>query len=137
MTFHNQPGGTILRVAHLDLEGLTMDREVMKVRDSLSAKFAEFCYNGFWFAPEMDFVRHAIAYSQKHVTGMVKLKLYKGNTVVVGRKADNPLYSADLASMDQEGGAEGIDYEPSDAQGFIRINATRLKAYHIVEKKAK
>lgn len=126
---YETPGGTILRHAHLDLEGLCMDREVMKVRDTLSAKFAEFCYNGFWFAPEMDFVRNAVDFSQQNVTGYVNLELYKGNVTVIGRYSDEALYSADLASMDQEGGGANFDYNPADAQGFIRINATRLKAW--------
>ncbi|CAH0515932.1 unnamed protein product [Peronospora belbahrii] len=126
---YETPGGTILRHAHLDLEGLCMDREVMKVRDSLSAKFAEFCYNGFWFAPEMDFVRNAVDFSQQNVTGYVHLELYKGNVTIIGRYSDEALYSADLASMDQEGGGDNFDYHPADAQGFIRINATRLKAW--------
>ena len=134
---YETPGGTILRAAHLDLEGLCMDREVMKVRDLLSTKFAEFAYNGFWFAPEMDFVRHAITYSQRHVTGFVDIELYKGNVTIVGRFSENPLYSADLASMDKEGGDGAIDYNPSDAQGFIRINGTRLKAYKIVNDRSK
>lgn len=127
---YETPGGTILREAHLDLEGLCLDREVTKLRDSLSAKFAEFAYNGFWFAPEMEFVRHAIDFSQQNVTGYVHLELYKGNVTVVGRHSDYALYSADLASMDQEGGGADFDYNPADAQGFIRINATRLKAWN-------
>lgn len=133
---YETPGGTILRHAHLDLEGLCMDREVMKVRDMLSEKFAEFCYNGFWFAPEMEMVRNAIEFSQAHITGFVDVELYKGNVTVVGRFSDNPLYSADLASMDQEGGDAAIDYDPSDAQGFIRINGTRLKAYNVIKQRA-
>ncbi|RHY35979.1 hypothetical protein DYB38_013227, partial [Aphanomyces astaci] len=133
---YETPGGTLLRAAHLDLEGLCLDREVMKLRDSLSVKFAEFCYNGFWFAPEMDFVRHAIEFSQKNVTGYVDLELYKGNVTVIGRYSNVALYSADLASMDLEGGGANIEYNPSDAQGFIRINATRLKAHNLVQKRA-
>ncbi|TMW63255.1 hypothetical protein Poli38472_002196 [Pythium oligandrum] len=127
---YETPGGTILREAHLDLEGLCMDREVMKLRDSLSAKFAEFAYNGFWFAPEMEFVRNAIDFSQQNITGYVHLELYKGNVTVLGRHSDYALYSADLASMDQEGGGAHFDYNPADSQGFIRINATRLKAWN-------
>ncbi|KDO32901.1 argininosuccinate synthase [Saprolegnia parasitica CBS 223.65] len=133
---YETPGGTILRDAHLDLEGLCMDREVMKLRDALSVKFAEFCYNGFWFAPEMDFVRHAIAFSQKAIAGHVDVELYKGNVTITGRYSDVALYSADLASMDMEGGGANIEYNPSDAQGFIRINATRLKAYNCIQKKS-
>ncbi|KAJ0408530.1 hypothetical protein P43SY_006460 [Pythium insidiosum] len=127
---YETPGGTILREAHLDLEGLCMDREVMKLRDGLSAKFAEFCYNGFWFAPEMEFVRNAINFSQQNISGEVHLELYKGNVTVIGRKSEFALYSADLASMDQEGGGAHFDYNPADSQGFIRINATRLKAWN-------
>jgi argininosuccinate synthase len=132
---YETPGGTILRAAHLDLEGLCVDREVMKIRDTLSAKFAELTYNGFWFAPEMEFVRNSIDYSQNNVTGYVHLELYKGNVTVIGRHSDFALYSADLASMDQEGGGAHFDYNPSDAQGFIRINATRLKAWNHLQKK--
>ncbi|KAH9173628.1 hypothetical protein AeNC1_017715, partial [Aphanomyces euteiches] len=77
---------------------------------------------------------NAISYSQKNITGHVDLELYKGNVTVIGRYSDVALYSADLASMDQEGGGENIEYNPSDAQGFIRINATRLKAFHLVAK---
>ncbi|RHZ35160.1 hypothetical protein DYB26_000890 [Aphanomyces astaci] len=84
----------------------------------------------------MDFVRHAIEFSQKNVTGYVDLELYKGNVTVIGRYSNVALYSADLASMDLEGGGANIEYNPSDAQGFIRINATRLKAHNLVQKRA-
>lgn len=132
---YETPGGEILRQAHLDLEGLCMDREVFKIRDMLSDKFAEFCYNGFWFAPEMDFVKQSIELSQKNVTGSVDLVLYRGNVMVVGRMSDVALYSSELASMDQEGGDASVDYEPKDAEGFIKINATRLKAYQVLKEK--
>jgi argininosuccinate synthase len=83
----------------------------------------------------MEFVRNSIDYSQNNVTGYVHLELYKGNVTVIGRHSDFALYSADLASMDQEGGGAHFDYNPSDAQGFIRINATRLKAWNHLQKK--
>jgi len=125
---YETPAGTLLRAAHLDIEGMTMDREVMRVRDLMANEFSRLCYNGYWFAPEMALVLNSIDYSQKHVTGTVHVKLYKGNITVVGREAPNALYSEDLASMDIEDGGNGLDYNPMDSQGFIRINAVRLRA---------
>jgi argininosuccinate synthase len=130
---YETPAGTILLNAHRDLEGLTMDREVMKIRDMFSGKFSEFAYNGFWFAPEMDLVRNAITQSQQGVDGMVTVKLYKGVAYPIARTSPVSLYNADLSSMDEEGG-----YNQQDAGGFIRINALRLKTYSVVQaKKAK
>jgi len=126
---YETPGGTLLREAHLDLEGLTLDREVYRLAQGLGAEFARLCYNGFWFAPEMDLVRHSVDYAQKDVTGVVTLELYKGNVIARGRTSPNSLYVPDLASMDIEGGGDDFDYNPSDAAGFIRINAVRLKTY--------
>lgn len=126
---YETPGGTLLREAHLDLEGLCMDREVKRISETLSAEFARLCYYGFWFAPEMDLVRHSIDYSQRDVEGVVELELYKGNIIGKGRSSPKALYNADLASMDIEGGGDAFDYNPADAQGFIRINAVRLKSY--------
>ena len=125
---YETPGGTILREAHLDLEGMCMDREVVRLRDMLGQEWARLVYNGFWFAPEMEFIHNSIDFSQQNVTGSVVLELYKGNVTVVGRSSPTALYSADLASMDIEDGGEGIDYNPADAQGFIRINSVRLCA---------
>jgi argininosuccinate synthase len=130
---YETPGGTILRDAHQDLEGITMDREVLRIRDLLSKEWATLCYNGFWYAPEMEMVMNAVDFSQKNVTGAVELKLYRGNVIILGRESPCPLYSADLASMDIDDGGEGIDYNPQDAHGFIRINAVRLKANRIRE----
>jgi argininosuccinate synthase len=130
---YETPAGTLLREAHLDIEGITMDREVMRVRDVMSDEFARLAYNGYWFAPEMDMVMNSIDYSQKHVTGTVHLKLYKGNITVMGREAPNALYSEELASMDIEDGGNGLDYNPMDSQGFIRINAVRLRASKVRE----
>eukprot|EP00594_Rhizosolenia_setigera_P005137 CAMPEP_0178950366 /NCGR_PEP_ID=MMETSP0789-20121207/6611_1 /TAXON_ID=3005 /ORGANISM="Rhizosolenia setigera, Strain CCMP 1694" /LENGTH=419 /DNA_ID=CAMNT_0020631081 /DNA_START=165 /DNA_END=1424 /DNA_ORIENTATION=- len=126
---YETPGGTLLRAAHMDLEGICMDREVKRITETLSNEFARLCYNGFWFAPEMDLIRHSIDYSQNDVVGKVHLELYKGNITVTGRSSPNSLYNADLASMDIEGGGEAFDYNPGDAQGFIRINSVRLKTY--------
>jgi len=125
---YETPGGTMLRAAHLDLEGVCMDREVKRISEGLSNEFARLCYNGFWFAPEMDLIKHALDYGQKDVEGVVEIELYKGNVTVKGRKSPKSLYHADLASMEiEDGGA--FDYNPADAQGFIRINSVRLKTY--------
>lgn len=126
---YETPGGTLLRDAHMDLEGVCMDREVKRIAEGMAAEFARLCYNGFWFAPEMDLIRHSVTYSQRDVTGVVSLELYKGNVIARGRSSPNSLYSPDLASMDIEGGGDAFDYNPSDAAGFIRINAVRLKTY--------
>jgi len=131
---YETPAGTVLRAAHLDLEGITMDREVMRIRDMLSAEWARLCYYGFWYAPEMELVMNSINFSQKNVTGGVEIKLYKGNVTIMGRESPCALYSADLASMDIEGGGASLNYNPMDAEGFIRINAVRLKANKILRK---
>jgi len=129
---YETPAGTVLRQAHLDLEGITMDREVMRIRDMMSAEFSRLCYNGFWYAPEMELVRNSIEFSQQNITGAVELKLYKGNVIILGRESPCALYSADLASMDIEDGGKSLEYNPMDAQGFIRINAVRLRANSIL-----
>jgi argininosuccinate synthase len=126
---YETPGGTVLRAAHMDLEGICMDREVKRISDYLSNEFSRLCYNGFWFAPEMELIRHALDYSQRDISGIVEIELYKGNVTIRGRQSPKALYNADLASMDIEGGGEAFDYNPADANGFIRINAVRLKAY--------
>jgi len=127
---YETPGGTLLREAHLDLEGICMDREVKRITETyLSSEFTRLCYNGFWFAPEMELIRHSIDFSQRDVEGVVEIELYKGNVTVRGRESSKSLYNADLASMDIEGGGDAFDYNPADAQGFIRINAVRLKTY--------
>jgi len=134
---YETPAGTVLRAAHLDLEGITMDREVMRIRDTLSAEFARLCYYGFWYAPEMDLVMNSIEFSQRNVTGAVEIKLYKGNVIVLGRESPCALYSADLASMDIDDGGKGLEYNPMEAQGFIRINAVRLRANFLLQKYGK
>lgn len=123
---YETPAGTILHAAHRDIEGLTMDREVMHLRDMLIPKFAELIYYGFWYSPEMEFLTAAFDKSQEHVSGTVYLSLYKGNCMVIGRESKESLYNQDLSSMDAVGG-----YDQKDALGFIRLNALRLKASSI------
>ncbi|MBM86310.1 MAG: argininosuccinate synthase [Rhodospirillaceae bacterium] len=120
---YETPGGTIMHVAHRAIESLTLDRGMAHLKDELMPRYAEMIYNGFWFSPEREMLQAAIDHSQRHVTGTVRLKLYKGNTIVVGRKADKSLYSADYVTF-EEGAA---DYDHSDAHGFIRLNALRLR----------
>lgn len=127
---YETPGGTILFAAHKDIEGIAMDREVMRLRDMLSPKFAELVYNGFWFSPEMDFLMSAINKSQEAIDGSVNLRLYKGNVIITGRESASSLYNKDLSSMDIEGG-----FNQKDSEGFIKIHATRLMAHSAIMKK--
>lgn len=126
---YETPGGTILHVAHMDIEGIAMDKEVLRLRNMLVPKFSEVIYNGFWFSPEMDFLMAAIKQSQELIDGRVRLKIYKGNVWPIGRESSASLYDQDLSSMDIEGG-----FDQSDARGFIRINALRLRAHHVILK---
>ena len=121
---YETPGGTILHEAHKDIEGVAMDREVMRLRDMLSVRLAELVYNGFWFSPEMEFIMAAIDKSQEVIDGEVTLKLYKGLAYPVARTSPSSLYNQDLSSMDIAGG-----YNQEDAEGFIKINAIRLMAH--------
>ena len=127
---YETPAGTILRIAHIDIEGIAMDKEVMKIRDMLTPKFSELVYNGFWFSPEMDFLMAAFNKSQEVIDGKVVLSLYKGNVTVLGRNSPSSLYNQELSSMDIEGGFSQID-----SKGFINIHAIRLKAHHAILKK--
>lgn len=119
---YETPGGAILHNAHRDLEGLTMDREVMKLRDQMSLKVAELIYNGFWFAPEFDLLMAFMDKAQENITGDVQVQLYKGSAYPVARRSDYALYDPAQSSMDIEGG-----YDQKDAEGFIKINAVRLR----------
>jgi len=119
---YETPAGTILLKAHLDIEGITLDKEVCHLRDMLMPKIAELIYNGFWFSPEFEFLMAAIEKSQENVEGNVYLTLYKGNVFVTGRESDKSLYNQNIASMDKSEG-----YDQTDASGFIKINALRLK----------
>ena len=123
---YETPGGAILFYAHRVMESLTMDREVMHIRDSLIPKYSELVYNGFWFSPEREAIQSLVLESQKNVSGEVRLKLYKGNVIAAGVKSDLSLYNEDIATM--EGGAEEA-YNQDDATGFIRLNGLRLKTH--------
>jgi argininosuccinate synthase len=118
---YETPGVSVLHLAHRAVESLTMDREVMHLRDSLIPKFASLIYNGFWFSPEMQVMRAFIDESQKNVNGTARIKLYKGHASVVGRKSSNSLYNPDLAGFDTF-----ATYNSKDAEGFIRMNGLRL-----------
>jgi argininosuccinate synthase len=120
---YETPGGAILHFAHRQMETLTMDREVMHLRDSLIPKYSELVYNGFWFSPEREALQALVTETQRNVTGLVRLKLYKGNIIVAGRKSPKSLYNPKIATM--EGGRS--TYDQGDATGFIRLNALRLK----------
>lgn len=124
---YETPGGTILLAAHMDIEGIAMDREVMKLRNMLSPVFAELAYNGFWFSPEMEFLMAAINKSQELIDGVVYITLYKGNVMIDGRESPSSLYDQNLSSMDIEGG-----FNQQDSEGFIKINAIRLMAHHAI-----
>ena len=127
---YETPGGTILRVAHQAMESITMDREVMHIRDGLVPRYSEMVYNGYWFAPERKMLQTLIDESQKNVSGLVRLKLYKGNCIMAGRKSEYSLYDPDYATF------EGEDvYNQKDAEGFIRLNALRMKIAGLLAKK--
>jgi argininosuccinate synthase len=129
---YETPAGTILLHAHMDIEGIAMDREVMRLRNMLSPVFAEIVYNGFWFSPEMEFLRAAIDKSQELIDGVVYLTLYKGNIIIDGRESPSSLYDKELSSMDIAGG-----FDQKDSAGFIKINAIRLMAHHAITKRKK
>jgi argininosuccinate synthase len=127
---YETPGGTILRVAHQAIESITMDREVMHIRDGLVPRYSEMLYNGYWFAPERKMLQTLIDESQKNVSGLVRLKLYKGNCIMAGRKSEYSLYDPDYATF------EGEDvYNQKDAEGFIRLNALRMKIAGLLARK--
>ncbi|MBI4701924.1 MAG: argininosuccinate synthase [Deltaproteobacteria bacterium] len=124
---YETPGGTILHVAHQDIEGIAMDREVMRLRNMLASKLSELIYNGFWFSPEMEFLMSAIDKSQEVIDGTVRLKLYRGSVRVTGRESPSSLYDRRLSSMDIEGG-----FNQQDSEGFIKIHAIRLMAHRAI-----
>jgi len=119
---YETPGGTILHIAHRAIESITMDREVMRLRDSLIPKISELIYYGYWFYPEMDLLWQFVDATQKAVSGTVRLKLYKGNCIVVGRKSPRSLYHPDFATFERE-----EVFDQKDATGFIRLNALRMR----------
>jgi argininosuccinate synthase len=126
---YETPGGTILRVAHQAVESITMDREVMHIRDGLIPRYAEMIYYGYWFSPERKMLQSLMDQAQNIVTGLVRLKLYKGNCMVVGRKSEDSLYHPDFASFERE-----EVYDQKDAEGFIKLNALRLKIANLMKR---
>jgi argininosuccinate synthase len=120
---YETPGGAILHFAHRQMETLTMDREVMHLRDGLIPKYSELVYNGFWFSPEREALQALVTETQRDVAGVVRLKLYKGNIIVAGRKSPKSLYEPKIATMERD----ASPFDQSDATGFIRLNALRLK----------
>ncbi|MDR0532589.1 MAG: argininosuccinate synthase [Verrucomicrobiales bacterium] len=130
---YETPGGSILHSAHRQIETLTMDREVMHLRDGMIPKYSELVYNGFWYAPEREFLQAAIDQSQEKVSGTVRLKLYKGNIITAGRKSKLSLYNPHVATMEADKGA----YNQGDATGFIRLNGLRLRSWANREKTSK
>ncbi|MFH0842384.1 MAG: argininosuccinate synthase [Bacteroidota bacterium] len=124
---YETPAATVLHIAHKDIEGIAMDREVMRLVNMLTPKFAEIIYNGFWFSPEMDFLMAAIEKSQELIDGSVHMCLYKGNVIIEGRESPSSLYNKKLSSMDIEGG-----FDQTDSKGFIKINAIRLMAHRAI-----
>jgi len=127
---YETPGGTLLRIAHRDLETITLDREVMKIRDSLIPQYATLIYNGFWFSPEMQLLQKTMDVTQERVNGVVRLKLYKGSCMAVGRKSANSLYQESFATFEED-----AVYTQADAGGFIRLNALRLKINALTERR--
>lgn len=127
---YETPGGTILYHAHRALESITMDREVMRLRDSLIPRYADLVYNGFWFAPERELLQTLVDESQKTVSGVVRLKLYKGNVVVEGRKSALSLFDPEVATFEAD-----TVYRQADAEGFIKLNALRLRMRTLLKEK--
>jgi argininosuccinate synthase len=126
---YETPGGTVLRTAHMAMESITMDREVMHLRDSLIPKYSELVYYGFWFSPEMELLQNMVDQTQKNVSGKVRLELYKGNCMVLGRKSDLSIYNEDFATFEDD-----AVYRQKDAEGFTRLNALRLRIQKMMKK---
>ncbi len=129
---YETPGGTILHAAHRAVESITLDREVMHLKDTMTPKFSELIYYGFWYSPEMVMLKSAVEESQKNVTGTAKMKIYKGNVSVAGRRSPFSLYQQDLATFEED-----RVYDQKDATGFIRLNALRLAVRELAERKKK
>ncbi len=127
---YETPGGTILHTAHRAMESITLDREVMRIRDALLPRFTEYIYNGFWFSPEMELLLKFMDMVQEGVTGTSRVRLYKGHCQVMGRKSPNSLYSEAVATFDED-----TVYTHSDADGFIKLNALRLKLHNYRKRK--
>ena len=126
---YETPGGTILRKAHMAMESITMDREVMHIRDSLIPKYSELVYYGFWFSPEMKLLQGLMDQAQQNTSGIVRLELYKGNCCVLGRKSETSIYREDFATFEDD-----TVYRQKDAEGFIRLNALRLRIQNLIKR---
>ncbi|HET6460237.1 MAG TPA: argininosuccinate synthase [Syntrophales bacterium] len=126
---YETPGGTVLWAAHRAVESITMDREVMLMRDSMIPKYAQLVYSGFWYSPEMKVLQTFVDETQENVTGTARLKLYKGNCMVVGRKSPNSLYSEEFVTFEKD-----KVYDQKDATGFIRLNALRMKIQALIKR---
>ena len=126
---YETPGGTLLHVAHRAVESITLDREVMHLRDQFIPRYAEMVYYGYWYAPERNMLQAAVDESQRTVSGTARLKLYKGNVIVAGRKSERSLYNPEVATFEDD-----QVYRQADAEGFIRLNALRLRIRAMVEK---
>ena len=120
---YETPGGTIMLKAHRAIESITLDREVAHLKDELMPKYASLIYNGFWWSPERLMLQQMIDASQANVNGVVRMKLYKGNVIITGRKSDDSLFDANIATFEEDGGA----YNQADAGGFIKLNALRMR----------
>lgn len=129
---YETPGGTILRTAHIAMESITLDREVMRIRDGLIPRYADMIYNGYWFSPEREMLQTLIDETQKNVNGVVRLKLYKGNCMVVGRTSRTSLYHPGFATFEEDD-----VYRQADAEGFIRLNGLRLKIARLLRRSDK
>ena len=129
---YETPGGTILLAAHRAMESLTLDKGSAHLKDELMPRYAEMIYNGFWFSPEREMLQAAIDASQEYVSGVVRLKLYKGNVIVTGRASPYSLYAQDLVTFEDDKGA----YDQKDAEGYIRLNALRLRTLAMRRRKA-
>jgi argininosuccinate synthase len=125
---YETPGGTILRLAHQAVESITLDREVMHLRDSLVPQYAKLIYNGFWFSPEMRMLQQTMDAAQENVSGTARLKLYKGSCQVVGRKSSRSLYQPEYATFEED-----EVYDQASAEGFIKLQALRLRIQALVK----
>ena len=123
---YETPGGTIYFKAHKAMESITLDRELLHLKEDLTNRYSRLIYNGYWFSPERESIQNLIDQTQAKVSGTVRVRLFKGNVIVEGRKSANSLYSEDLSTFENDSGA----YDQRDAEGFIKINSLRLKTRH-------
>ena len=120
---YETPGGTVMLKAHRAIESLTLDRELAHLKDELMPRYASLVYNGYWWSPERSALQELIDYSQQYVNGKVRVKLYKGNVIIVGRESSDTLFDEAIATFEDDAGA----YDQADAAGFIKLNALRMR----------